>query len=194
MDRQTIIRRLAETLTDDELRKIFPGNSPADIRHILLQRPSDTSPQKNMAAMSRERVAPYACSLYTDGASRGNPGPAGAGAVLVDKDGREIAVRFGYLGICTNNIAEYKALILGLQLSLDTDCTTLEIFLDSELVVRQLTGRYKVKNKALKPLFTQAQQLLQKFTSFSIVHIPRAENRRADELANRGIDERTVDD
>lgn len=188
MDRQNIIRRLAEQLTEDELRRIFPEISPGDIRNILLEK--KTLPAGGMPRQNENRC----CALYTDGASRGNPGLAGAGAVIIDGDGTELATKAQFLGKCTNNVAEYKALILGLRLAEKIDCTKLDVFLDSELIVRQLTGRYKVKNPSLKTLFSQAQQLLQSFTGFSISHIPRAKNSRADTLANQGIDERTIDD
>ncbi len=194
MDRQTIIQRLAEKLTDGELGKIFPEVSPDDIRNILLQHKKAHKSTGVSSDDSHGKRNLHKCALYTDGASRGNPGQAGAGAVLLDEKGRELAARAEYLGRCTNNVAEYKALITGLRLAEQTGCTELDIFLDSELIVRQLTGRYKVKNATLKPLFNQVQQLLQPLTTFSITHVPRAKNSRADELANQGIDERITND
>jgi ribonuclease HI len=131
-------------------------------------------------------------ALYTDGASRGNPGEAGAGAVILDGQGEELAARSFYLGKCSNNVAEYKALIFGLQAALELGCRQLEIFLDSQLIVRQVQGQYKVKNAGLKPLFAQVKQLLAKLNSFTISHVPRNENKRADELANRGIDDKNL--
>ena len=129
-------------------------------------------------------------SLYTDGASRGNPGQAGAGAVILDDNGMELVARSYYLGTCSNNVAEYRALIFGLQTALELGCRRLDIFLDSQLIVRQVQGQYKVKNAGLKPLFAEVKQLLAKLAAFTINHVPRNENKRADELANRGIDER----
>ncbi|HHB75984.1 MAG TPA: ribonuclease HI family protein [Desulfobulbus sp.] len=194
MDRQAIIRRLADTLTDRELEKIFPEIPPDDIRNILLQRKKDCTSQKIPPDNGHDKHKLHTCALYTDGASRGNPGQAGAGAVILDENGRELAARAEYLGICTNNVAEYKALISGLRMAVEVGCAELNIFLDSELIVRQLTGRYKVKNATLKPLFQQVQQLLQRLAAFSITHVPRAKTRRADELANQGIDERMSND
>ncbi len=194
MDRQTIIRRLAEKLTDGELREIFPEVSPDDIRNILLQHKKAHKSTGVPSGDSHGKRNLHKCALYTDGASRGNPGQAGAGAVLLDEKGRELASRAEYLGRCTNNAAEYRALVMGLQMAVENGCSELDIFLDSELIVRQLTGRYKVKNATLKPLFGQAQQLLQRLTTFSITHVPRAKNSRADELANQGIDERITND
>jgi len=127
--------------------------------------------------------------LFTDGASRGNPGPAGAGAALFDAAGLELAARSLALGHCTNNAAEYRALLLGLQTALELGCLRLDIRLDSELIVRQLQGRYKVKHETLKPLFDEVRHLLGQLERWSVAHVPRAENKRADQLANRGIDE-----
>ena len=194
MDRETIIRRLVEKLTDNELGRIFPQAAPDDIRNALLQRKKVINLKEIPSANSHGEPGRQKCALYTDGASRGNPGPAGAGAVLLDQKGREIAARAEYLGRCTNNAAEYRALVMGLQMAVENGCNDLDIFLDSELIVRQLTGRYKVKNATLKPLFGQAQQLLQRFTNFSVTHVPRAKNQRADQLANQGIDGRAGND
>ncbi len=126
--------------------------------------------------------------LFTDGASRGNPGPAGAGAALFDAAGCELAARSLALGHCTNNAAEYRALLLGLQTALELGCLQLDICLDSELIVRQLQGRYKVKHETLKPLFDEARHLLARLERWSVAHVPREQNRRADQLANQGID------
>jgi len=190
MDRQTIIRRLADGLRNSELERIFPEIPADDIRNILLQRKKGCPSESVRAGNGHDKYKACRCALYTDGASRGNPGQAGAGAVILDENGRELAARGEYLGICTNNVAEYKALISGLRLAAETGCAELNIFLDSELIVRQLTGRYKVKNATLKPLFLQVQQLLQRLETFTITHVPRSENSRADELANQGIDKR----
>jgi ribonuclease HI/probable phosphoglycerate mutase len=130
------------------------------------------------------------CQLFTDGASRGNPGLAGAGAVIYSEDGRELYSLSEFLGTCTNNVAEYRALISGVKMAVKKRCRSLDIFLDSELIVRQITGRYKVKSQTLKPLFATVMKLLNELKGFTVNHIPRAKNSRADELANRGIDDR----
>ena len=137
-----------------------------------------------------ETILKNPCKLFSDGASRGNPGEAGAGSVLLDAAGQELAARSLYLGQGTNNMAEYRALILGLQSALELECNQLEIFLDSQLIVRQIQGRYKVKHPTLKPLFTEAKGLLSQIENWSIDHVPREENKRADQLANLGIDQR----
>jgi ribonuclease HI/probable phosphoglycerate mutase len=189
MDRQSIIRRLAEQLTDEELQRIFPDTSAQTIRNLLVGTQKIISPQVDITGDQVKPAKLSSCKLFTDGASRGNPGQAGAGMVLLDDNGQELLTRAEYLGRCTNNVAEYKALILGLNSALEMGCQRLDVFMDSELIVRQITGRYKVKNAALKPLFTKTQGLLRRFKHFTITHIPRAKNARADELANQGIDE-----
>ncbi|MEJ2672803.1 MAG: ribonuclease HI family protein [Deltaproteobacteria bacterium] len=127
-------------------------------------------------------------SLYCDGASRGNPGQAGAGVVLVDACG-DIRVQYGeYLGQTTNNVAEYQALILGLNMALNLGVKKIQVFADSELLVRQLKGRYQVKAAHLRPLYEAATAALKEFESSGISHVPRAENYLADRQANRAID------
>ncbi|HBH86716.1 MAG TPA: ribonuclease H [Syntrophaceae bacterium] len=128
-------------------------------------------------------------NLYTDGACRGNPGQGGAGAVLIDEEGNVFATRKTSLGLCTNNIAEYKALILGLEEALKRKCRRLNIFLDSELLVNQINGQYKVKNENLKIMMRDVRKLLSYLDSFTVSHIDRSQNRLADKLANEAIDE-----
>jgi ribonuclease HI len=127
--------------------------------------------------------------LYSDGACRGNPGLGGAGAVLVDPKGRVVCSLKKFLGLCTNNIAEYKALILGLEAAVERRPKKLHIFLDSELLVKQVDGSYRVKHKNLKPLMVKVRDLLSSLESYTIQHIDRSENKKADELANEAIDE-----
>ena len=127
--------------------------------------------------------------LYTDGACRGNPGVGGAGAILVNPKGRVVCSLKKFLGLCTNNIAEYKALILGLEAAVERRPKKLHIFLDSELLVKQVDGSYRVKHKNLKPLMGKVRDLLSSLESYTIQHIDRSENKKADELANEAIDE-----
>ena len=128
-------------------------------------------------------------NLYTDGACRGNPGQGGAGAVLVDERGEIVATVRRSLGLCTNNIAEYRALILGLEEALKKRYGRLNIFLDSELLVNQIKGSYKVKNENLKILMLEVRKLLSYFDSYKVEHIDRSKNHMADKLANEAIDE-----
>ena len=130
-------------------------------------------------------------TLYADGAARGNPGPAASGYVLDDPSGAPRAAGGVALGHATNNIAEYRALTVGLARALELGVTSIEVRMDSELVVRQMTGVYRVKNAGLKPLFAEAQALSRRFGRFAIRHVPRAQNARADAEANRALDEGT---
>ena len=128
--------------------------------------------------------------LYADGAARGNPGPAGAGAVIVSPDGHIVAKVGKYLGENTNNVAEYMGLILGLKRAKAMGIKELEVLSDSELLVRQLKGEYAVKADHLKPLHDEAKALLKTFPEIDVRHIPREDNAAADEMSNRAIDER----
>lgn len=126
--------------------------------------------------------------LYTDGAARGNPGPAGAGMVILGEDGTVVDESFRYLGTATNNVAEYEALISGLELCRKYQPCQLHVHMDSELVVRQLQGRYRVKNETLAGFYQKAVELLKIFGTPALTHIPREKNARADKLANKAID------
>jgi len=126
--------------------------------------------------------------LHTDGAARGNPGPAGAGGEIRSIDGSLLAEVSEYLGEATNNVAEYKALILTLERALLFKPREIEVRADSELLVKQLRGEYKVKNEGLKPLYERIKALAAGLKSLKVKHIYRSENAHADELANRAID------
>ncbi len=126
-------------------------------------------------------------TLFTDGASKGNPGEAGIGVVITSDDGRPLREIGEHIGVTTNNVAEYAALIRGLKEALDLGADAIEISTDSELLARQIAGVYKVKSDRLKPLHEEAIQLLRNFRSVSISHVMREFNSRADELANLGV-------
>jgi ribonuclease HI len=126
--------------------------------------------------------------LYSDGACRGNPGEGGAGAVITDAQGNVIWEGKEYLGHCTNNIAEYKALILGLKSALAEGYKKLDVYMDSELLARQINGSYRVKNENLKVLMQDVRSLLSSFDSVEVKHVLRCHNARADRLANLAID------
>ncbi len=127
--------------------------------------------------------------LYTDGASRGNPGLAGAGFLVLDEKETLLDEGRTFLGERTNNEAEYDALIAGLKLARRLGCLEVEVRADSQLMVRQLTGQYRVKNKRLIPLVLAVKKLAAAFVKVTYHHVPRAENVRADKLANQAIDE-----
>src|SRR3989338_3300595 len=123
--------------------------------------------------------------IYTDGAARGNPGPAGIGIVI--KNEKKVLLEVSaFIGEATNNVAEYMALIRGLEEAIDLEEDEVEVFADSELMVKQIKDEYRVKNKGLLPLHYHVKSLIKKFKRFSISHIAREKNKRADNLANQG--------
>jgi ribonuclease HI len=127
--------------------------------------------------------------VYTDGAARGNPGPAGIGVVVESPDGR-VLKEFGEgIGIATNNVAEYRAALKGFELARDLGATRVLLRADSRLLVEQLAGRYKVKNPTLIRLHGEVRQILRSFGRVAFEHIPRELNKAADRMANRGVDE-----
>ena len=123
-----------------------------------------------------------------DGGARGNPGPAAVGVVASHPDGGELAERSEYIGFATNNVAEYRAVLLGLQLARELGASEVEVVNDSELVARQIEGRYKVKNAGLKPLYLQTMKELREFGNWSVRSVRRESNERADELVNEALD------
>ena len=174
-----IFRALAEGADLDQVRQRF-GLTPEGLQNIF------------------QEVADYyynleegVWSLYCDGASRGNPGPAGAGVVLLDPYG-EVAVRnLEYLGPTTNNVAEYRGLLLGLKMARNLGIKKIRVYSDSELLVRQINGSYRVKKPHLLTLWQEARRQLQQFQTYEVTHVPRGENHEADRLANQAIDQKT---
>ena len=122
--------------------------------------------------------------LHADGASRGNPGQAAIGATIKDAEGRLLASISQSIGLATNNQAEYRAVIAALKEAVNLGAGEADVYLDSELVVKQVNGSYRVRNAALKPLYLEMKELAASFKGFSISHIPRRQNAEADDLAN----------
>jgi len=166
------------------------GQDLARVRERFHLTPEELQDLFKEAAEHYREVEQGTWSLYTDGASRGNPGPAGAGAVLVNPRGEVQVQLTEYLGKTTNNVAEYRALLLGLRAALDQGVHKLQIYSDSELLVRQINGSYRVKTPHLLPLWQEAKKELQKFKTHAISHVPREENSQADGLANQAIDQK----
>lgn len=131
--------------------------------------------------------------LHTDGGARGNPGPAGIGVVLRSPEGEVIAELARPIGETTNNVAEYKALIAGLELALDNQVTDLEVKLDSELVVSQINGLWKIKKDDLRILAARARSLMTRFDRVDVSHVRRELNADADKLANQAMDGAELD-
>ncbi len=168
-----------------------------------LELPSDVSPQEALDAVRaalkllepspkarRRSAAPRGrARVHIDGAARGNPGPAGVGVLILGPEGDVVEELHRFIGEATNNVAEYQALLLALERVREHGFSDLEVRSDSELLVRQIQGRYQVKNSGLRPLHAAACERIATFRRFDIQHIPREQNAEADRLANRGIDE-----
>jgi len=127
--------------------------------------------------------------LYADGAARGNPGPAGAGAVLLDGEGHVLAELTKPLGVTTNNVAEYTALIIGLEEARRRGVDDIDVRMDSLLVVQQMRGVWRIKHPNMKPLALRAGELLASFATRTIAHVPREDNTIADALSNKAVEE-----
>lgn len=195
---------LAKKLPDAVLQDYIKELSPKQVREILQDTSAALVPPKDKKTRVRTqatlwqgkektwagKLAGQALLLYSDGASRGNPGEAGAGITIQDEKGNELVGTGKYLGKCTNNEAEYRALLLGLEKCGEFGRGSLKIHLDSELIVKQIRGEYRVKHPNLQPLYKKTMQKLSDFATFTIRHVRREKNRRADELANQAIDNR----
>jgi ribonuclease HI len=209
-----VLRELARTLDVSATLACFPGLSAADLSRILAQaagpvtgelfsspppaakeKSADSRPSGPPAGRPAKKPAAHPAAahgpatLHIDGGARGNPGPAGTGALL-RIPGEEPVGRGEYIGEATNNTAEYRALLLGLALAREHKVDRLRVLSDSELLVRQMTGAYRVKHPDLKILHAKAQAAASHIESVSYAHIPREKNADADELVNRAIDAR----
>lgn len=127
--------------------------------------------------------------VFVDGAARGNPGPAAIGVVVLTRQGRKVAAFGEAIGEATNNFAEYTALVHALRLLSVYEVDRLRLYADSELVVQQIKGAYRVKERSLRSLYSQVMSMLARYRDWSIQHIPREENQEADRLANQALDE-----
>jgi ribonuclease HI len=128
-------------------------------------------------------------TAYSDGGARGNPGPAGFGVHIKDEDGQTIAELKGALGQTTNNVAEYRGLLAALKWAVDHGYRQLRVRADSQLLVKQMLGEYRVKNAGLLPLYEDARRLVRQLDRVAFEHVPREENKDADRLANEAMDE-----
>jgi ribonuclease HI len=188
-----ILRVLVKKMPDEVLQDYFGDLSPAHVRKILQDAAAARpSPQANLwQGKDRDwkgKLKGTTLYLYSDGASRGNPGEAGAGIAILDEQGNELVATGEYLGQCTNNEAEYRALLFGLAKCKEFGRGRIKTHLDSELIVKQILGQYRVKHPNLIPLFKETMKRFADFASFSVVHVRREKNSRADEMANRAID------
>lgn len=127
--------------------------------------------------------------VHVDGGARGNPGPAAVAAVAAEPGGEVLAERNSYIGPTTNNVAEYRAVLLGLELAKELGASEVEVINDSELISRQIGGQYKVKHAGLKPLYLETMAALREFPRWSVRSVRRESNQRADELVNEALDQ-----
>jgi ribonuclease HI len=156
-----------------------PGLQP----HPLLRGPSSHGRRRALSATAAD------LHFHIDGASRGNPGEAAFGVHVTTPDGDEVAGLYGYLGRASNNVAEYEALLHALRYAAGRGARRLRIFSDSELVVKQMSGQYRVKHPDMQNLHRQAQDLRRRFERVDISHVRREQNKDADRLANQALDE-----
>ena len=133
---------------------------------------------------------PAVLTIYTDGVARGNPGEGGFGVMIKGPDGDILEEIGGYLGVTTNNFAEYSALVAALRASIKYHADKTEVYSDSQLLVRQLNGLYRVKSSSLLPLYNEAKNLISLIGNVIIFYIPREKNREADALANKAVDQK----
>jgi len=187
---ESVLRHLAQNLSVAKTLKRFPSLTAKGLQEIFLHSAERASEkQKSLPPGPPQKEFPE-FFIHADGASRGNPGEAGAGAVISDSLGRTLKELKCFLGMASNNVAEYQALILALEKALELGARSITVSLDSELVVRQVRGEYRVREPHLKTLHQKAQEILNRFSRYSILYIPREENRRADQLANEAIDQK----
>lgn len=184
-----LLRYIARHESLEKTLAHFPGVSRAHLVELLESvaralDPSLPAPETPRLPSSKH------VRVYSDGAARGNPGPAGAGAVVTDATGRPLARLGRFLGRQTNNHAEYMGVLIGLEAAKEMGAEQVDVFADSQLMIRQLEGKFQVKSATLRPLFEQARGLLRQFPRYTLTHIPREENGAADEMSNRAIDER----
>ena len=153
--------------------------------------PSHSSHTRDLFSSPSSKVPEHHLVAYTDGGARGNPGPAGYGVVVHDETGHKVAALSQYLGHQTNNVAEYQGLIGALEYAVEHGPKALKVVSDSELLVKQIRGEYKVKNPTLQDLHGRAKQLIRQLDWFTIQHVLRGKNQEADRLANEAMDKGT---
>ncbi len=153
----------------------------ADIDKLYKAKDTDTIETKDTETLTEVK-------LFTDGGSRGNPGPSASGYVLLDMADKVLLEDGAYLGITTNNQAEYKALKLGLETALKRGVETIHIYMDSLLIVNQMKGTYKIKNRDLLPIYQEVQTSLKQFKTVDFTHVPRELNKLADAMVNEILD------
>ncbi len=174
----------SEKITNHEFETSKDINEIAEKYLLLDSNKTESLIDHDDVQVSLERV-----KLYADGGSRGNPGPSSSGFVVLDKDDKIIVDKGVYLGLTTNNQAEYTALKLGLEECIKLKCTRVDVFMDSLLVINQMKGIYKIKNRELWPIYNNIKNLINNFDEVNFQHVPREFNKLADAAVNRALDE-----
>jgi len=182
-----LLRSIYRHLDKDAVLAERPSLTTGDLDAFFRKMAAVFSDSKGAARPAR-RPKVKSVAIYSDGGSRGNPGPAGYGAVLTDPSGKVLAELSEFVGRKTNNEAEYLGLIAGLEAARDMGAREVRIRADSELLVRQVNGTYKMKSARLRPLLQEVQALLGAFQTWSAQHVPRERNAHADRLANEAMD------
>lgn len=177
-----VLRMFAQGLNIRDIVQKFPAYDHENIVHLLHELVEELQPKKRHVVLSGQYTA------NIDGASRGNPGPGALGVVIYNHQGEIIAEHKKTLGICTNNVAEYQALIKTLEMAIELQLNKILIRSDSQLLVKQMQGHYKVKDEKIKALYQEVQKLLKSLELVEFCHIPRTENKLADQLANEALD------
>lgn len=198
MKKSEILEGLSSHLDIGRLLKDYPRIGKDGLAKLLSEAASALGPVEIIPdcpapahlPAKKKKSAGKTLILHTDGASRGNPGEAGIGALIEDGDGQVVCKVARYMGTATNNQAEYMALIEGLKAAMELGADRVEVYADSELIVKQVNGQYKVKNPDLQGRHAEARSLLSKFGGYLIKYIPREKNKEADALANEAIDKR----
>lgn len=189
------------TLAADSQTSLFPTQEEAHVRDTAANRPAGNGAGRSASAPIRSTRSGAGTgsagkgadgagwiTAYTDGGSRGNPGPAGYGVLVQASDGAKLAELSEFLGIATNNVAEYSALLAALQYVLEQGHARLRVISDSELMVKQMRGQYSVKSPDLRPLYEEARRRVARLEAFAIEHVLRGKNKQADGLANAAMD------
>lgn len=183
MKKKELLRYLAETLSFAKTLERFPSLTNDKLKSLLLE-----ASELVEEITPKEKPIAEKLTFYIDGASRGNPGKAAIGVVVMDGDGHVIDEIKRYIGVTTNNMAEYQSLIEAVTEGRRLGGSVVHIFSDSELLVRQINGVYKVRDEKLLDLYKEAKRLISGFSDFKIDHITRDKNSRADSLANEALD------
>jgi ribonuclease HI len=185
VDRQKLLKAIYESLQWDRLYELAPDADRGQIDELFrtMREAAPAAEMDHDSTSSRNGL--HTLDVRCDGASKGNPGPAGIGVVISTPEGEEILAWGEGIGRATNNVAEYRAAIAGLNQALELGASRVRLLSDSELLIHQITGRYRVKNAGLKPLHAEITSLLGRFDDWEAEYVPREQNQQADALADR---------